>query len=488
MNRPSSEEYGAAHEATQAAQTAPGLITLSGTSVDAIVFALVDSFERRMWPLGSRFPSIREFAREHGVSRYAVVEAFDRLVALGYLEARRGSGFFAAYSYPVGARLERTLHDSTLRTADDPVELTRALLQDATGALKVGAPWLPEHWIDADYVQAAVRAVSRRPGSLFLQHGHPLGYGPLRIQLARKVSGLDIPVEPASVLLCTGSSQAIDLIARHFLRPGDAVLVDDPCCFHVCNYLRWYGLKLVPIPRTAQGPDLQGLSGAAKVHQPKAYFTQTVLQNPTGSTTAPQALMRILSIAREWDFVIVEDDRNADFESLPSTRLATLDGLDRVIYLRSFSMTLPGSFRVGFVMANERVIDALIRIKLRLSVSSSQFSEMVLHHLLLDGHYRKFADRLRSRTAQARGATLAQFDALGIDVFCRPRDGHFLWARVPECNDSTELIELANRHNVMLATGAPFRPAPGPSPWMRFNVAYCEDPRLHAFLKDVRPS
>lgn len=460
-------------------------VFLSGTSVDSIVFALVDSFERRTWPIGSRFPSIREFARHYGVSRYAVVEAFDRLVAMGYLEARRGAGFFAVYA-PGEARAETPSRSSVSRSSSDPVEFTRALLQDESGALKVGAPWLPESWIDAEYVQTAVRAVSRRPGSLFLQHGHPMGYGPLRIQIGRVADALDIPAQASDVLLCTGSSQAIDLIARHLLKPGDTVLVDDPGCFHICNYLRWFGVRLVPIPRHVNGPDVEALEVAARAHRPKAYFTQTVLQNPTGSTTSAQALIRILALARACDFQIVEDDRNADFESLPATRLAALDGLERVIYVRSFSMTLPGSFRVGYVIASDQIIDALIRIKLRLSVSSSQFSEMVLHHLLLDGHYRKFVDRLRTRTALARSATLDQFDALGLEVFCRPRDGHFLWARVPGCEDSTECIALAERHNVMLATGEPFRPAPGTSPWMRFNVAYCQDARLQAFLTDAR--
>ena len=462
-------------------------IALSGTSVDAIVFALIDSFERRLWPAGSRFPSIREFARQCGVSRYAVVEAFDRLVALGYLEARRGAGFFATHVQP-DTRANRPSRASVGRSSSDPVELTRALLQDGGDALKVGAPWLPESWIDADYVQTAVRAVSRRPASLFLQHGHPMGYGPLRMQISRVAGALDIPSDPASVLLCTGSSQAIDLIARFLLQPGDAVMVDDPGCFHVCNYLRWFGVQLIPIPRHAQGPDIEALEEAARKYRPKAYFTQTVLQNPTGSTTSAQALIRILALARACDFKIVEDDRNADFETLPATRLAALDGLERVIYVRSFSMTLPGSFRVGYVIANDQVIDGLIRIKLRLAVSSSQFSEMVLHHLLLDGYYRKFVDRLRSRTSNVRTTTLAQFDALGLEVFCRPRDGHFLWARVPGCGDSAEFIGIAERHNVMLATGEPFRPNPGTSPWMRFNVAYCEDPRLQAFLSDAQRS
>jgi len=459
-------------------------LTLSGSSPDAIVFALIDSFERRFWSDGSRLPSIRDFAKVRVVSRYAVVEAYDRLVAMGYLEARRGAGFFVTYGHS-GRRPPDAAGPVYDRASDDPVELTRALLQDSTGALKVGAPWLPEDWIDAQYVQTSVRAVSRRPGHLFLQPGHPLGYGPLRSQIARIAGGLDISVEPSAILLCTGSSQAIDLISRHLLSPGDAVLVDDPSCFHVCNYLRWFGVQLIPIPRAANGPDIEALTTAARTHRPKAYFTQTVLQNPTGSTTAMQSLLPILTLAKECDFFIIEDDRNADFESLPMTRLATLDGLERVIYLRSFSTTLPGSFRVGFVIANQSVIDALVRIKLRLSVTSSQFSEMVLHHMVLEGQYRKFLERLRGRINQARIATLEQFDSIGMDLFFRPRDGHFLWARVPGCDDATELIPMAERHGVMLATGGPFRPIPSVSPWMRFNVGHCTDPRLMALLTEA---
>src|SRR6516165_7787564 len=164
-------------------------------------------------------------------------------------------------------------------------------------------------------------------------------------------------------------------------------------------------------------------------------------------------------------------------------RLATLDQLDRVIYARSFSKTLSGSLRVGFVACAQNVANELADIKMLTSITTSQFTERLVYLMLVDGHYRKYLSRLHERLGEARLDVVRAFERIGLELFAEPADGMFIWARFPQVEDSLALAEASQRDGIMLAPGAVFRPHLERSPWMRFNVAVCDDRRVHGWLQ-----
>jgi DNA-binding transcriptional MocR family regulator len=312
-----------------------------------------------------------------------------------------------------------------------------------------------------------------------------MGYPPLRHQLRQLLAGLSINAGLNQIVTTCGTSHALDLVVRHYVRPGDAVLVEDPGYYNLFGYLRLCGARLFGVPRLSDGPDVAALSALAAEHRPKLLFTQSALQNPTGSTTAPPVLFGLLKAAREFDLTIVEDDTYADIDGRPGPRLATLDQLERVIYVRSFSKTLSGSLRVGFVAASETIINHLTNLKVLSAITTSMFNEKLVSHLLAAGDYRKNLDRIRTRIAEARASTLRMMAGAGMEVFTEPPGGNFLWARFPDIQDAKVLADRARGHGIVLGAGDVFRPNLEPSPWMRFNVALCCDPRLSRFLNQI---
>src|SRR5262249_39547232 len=164
-------------------------------------------------------------------------------------------------------------------------------------------------------------------------------------------------------------------------------------------------------------------------------------------------------------------------------RLATLDQLNRVIYARSFSKTLSGSLRVGFVACAQHIAEELAEVKMLTSITTSQFTERLVYLILVDGHYRKYLSRLHERLGEARLNVARSFERLGMELFVEPTDGMFLWARFPHIEDSLALAETSQREGIMLAPGAVFRPHLDRSPWMRFNVTACEDTRVQGWLQ-----
>jgi len=452
--------------------------------VDQIVTAVQRQVSDVFSP-GTRVPSIREFARSYGVSRFTVVEAYDRLVAMGYLEARRGSGF---YTTPRPSETRWSDADANRARGFDVAWMIRHVLEERGDTLMAGAPWLPNEWLDQVGIRNIVRQLARNNGDHLLGYGHPAGYPPLRQQLQIKLSELGIAAPPEQIVLTHGTSQALDLVIKRFVKPGDTVLVDDPGYYNVFGYLRTYGARLLGVPRNVDGPDVGELKRLAAEHRPKVYFTQTVMQNPTGTDMSPAVMYRVLQASEEHDLIIIEDDTYCDLQTASSPRLATLDQLNRVVYVRSFSKTLSGSLRVGFLAAGRPLADDFINLKVLSCITTSQFIERLLYLILTEGHYRKYVDHLRGRVDQARAGMLRLMKTVGMSVFAEPMSGNFIWARFAQIEDAATLSEDALGDGVMLAPGAVFRPNLEPSPYMRFNVAYHGDPRLRRCLTRIAQS
>jgi len=334
-----------------------------------------------------------------------------------------------------------------------------------------------------DGIRQNLNVLARKNGAHLVEYGTALGYLPLREHLAMNLSELGIPAQPSQIILTQGTSQALELIIRYFLKPGDSVLVDDPGYYNLFGNLRLNEVSMLAVPRKPDGPDMESLEKLAAEHRPKLYFTQSVMQNPTGTDMSPHIAFRVLQAAERQDFMIVEDDIFSDLQTNVTPRLATLDRLNRVLYARSFSKTMSGSLRVGFVACRPDLAGELADIKMLTSITSSQFNERLLYGLLLDGHYRKFLRRLRERLDDARSKVIHAFDRMGLQVFVEPSAGMFVWARFPDIDNALALAEATLPQGLMLAPGNVFRPHLEPTPWMRFNVAICEEPRVLRWLE-----
>jgi len=449
---------------------------------DQIVAGIKRQIDDRHLRPGTKLPSIRYFAETYHVSRFTVVEAYDRLVAMGYLQSRRGAGFYTAAAPTHAGAADAAPSDNHKRN-EQLVWLIRRLLEADENTVLAGGPWLPNSWRDEAGIRQTLNVLARKNGAHLLEYGHPFGYLPLREHLAQMLASLGITARAGQILLTQGTSQALDLVIRYLLKPGDAALVDDPGYYNMFGNLRLQGVEMLAVPRNPDGPDISVLEELAAAHRPKVYFTQSVMQNPTGTDMSPHVAFKVLQAAERHNFSVVEDDVFSDLQVRTTPRLATLDQLNRVIYTRSFSKTVSGSLRVGFIACAQDTARELADIKMLTSITTSQFTERLVYQMLVDGHYRKHLSRLRERLGEARLNVVRAFERIGLELFVEPTDGMFVWARLPQVEDSLTLAEASQRDGIMLAPGAVFRPHLERSPWMRFNVTVCEDTRVQRWLQ-----
>ena len=434
---------------------------------------------------GSKAPSIRQFAHAHGVSTYTVVDAYDRLVALGYFVSRPHSGFFVRQREALARLSAGNAPSEAANYNFDSMWYLRRVFEARALRMKPGCGWLPGDWLFEEGMRRSLRTLAAENVDLG-GYGEPKGFMSLRQLVRDLLAEQEIAVSADQVLLTQGSSQAMDLVARRLVRPGDAVLVDDPGYPNMLFSLRFLGARLIGVPRTPDGYDLAALEALVKEHQPKVFFTQPRLQSPTGSVANLAHLHRVVLLAEQHQFTVVENDIYADLDPEPRPSLASLDQLQRVVYISSFSKTISPNIRVGFMAAPPDLLEDFAQLKMISGLTSSEFSERLAYGALVDGRWRKHLRGLRERLAQAHQRVGQALESLGFDLFCEPKAGMFLWARHPEIQNATELAYQAAEQDILLGPGHLFDPELQPSPWFRFNVAFTDDPRVLSFLSDHR--
>jgi len=288
----------------------------------------------------------------------------------------------------------------------------------------------------------------------------------------------------SNVLLTAGATQALDLIVRTLLRPGDAVVVEDPGYCNLLQILQLAGLTVLGVPRTAQGIDSDVFERLVVEHRPKAIFLNTTLQNPTGATFGMASAFRLLQIAERHGLWVVEDDVNRELAPAGAPLFAAMEGLNRVLYVGGFAKTITPALRCGYVVAERDVLRELARTKMAVGLTSSETTERIVDKVLTEGRYARHVEFVVDRLKEAHGRVEERMDALGLELFHRPRAGLFLWARLPvEPKEAGAVATRALAHGIWLAPGSYFRPGDAASAWFRFNVPYSADDALWGFLK-----
>ncbi|MES2151011.1 MAG: PLP-dependent aminotransferase family protein [Pseudomonadota bacterium] len=458
-----------------------------GGLVDQIVAAIAQMVNRRELRIGTKMPSVRLFAKCNGVSTFTVVESYDRLLNLGLLSSRRGSGFFVARSEPSVLPPQLALHATP--TAIDA--LTPDLYSGVSDALPVGAGWLPPEWYGETTILDAVRHAMKIPANRLRGYGHPLGFPTLRQHMASTLAEELFAAGPDQILLTHGATHAFDLILRTLTKPGDTVFVEDPGYSNLLSLIRHHGCIAVGIPRDEAGLDFEVLLAQAAATQPKLMFVNTVLQNPLGTSLSQAQAHRLLGLAEQFDFWLVEDDIYRELAARGEASLAAMDGLRRVIRVGSFSKTLSPVLRVGSICASNSLLPELLRVKMLAGLTTSEINERAVYHAVSARPYKRMVEKLVDQLRSGRERTIERLAEAGMTPVARPRGGMFVsagWpdAPTPEWNGKA-IADLALKAGILLSPNEFFMLRPSPSIWFRFNVAYAADtPALTRFLQSIR--
>lgn len=426
---------------------------------------------------GAKLPSVRQCAEQHQVNPSTVVAAYDMLQAQGWVESRPQRGYFVRDR---GARAQAALASPAAPPAPrraapvNAAALIRGMFQPPGERPQPGAGVLPPEWLENGFLAAAVRKAGS-PASLVdlsLRYGDPLGDIELRRVLAARLADMGMPGDSSHIVTTVGATHALDIVSRTLLKPGDAVMVEEPGWAVEFARLGAAGMNILPVPRGPQGPDLQIMEQYCQQHHPKLYVSVSVLHNPTGACISPAHAHRVLQLAQQHDFHIVEDDTYGHIAPAHATRMCVLDGLQRTIYVSGFAKILAPNFRVGFLAAPANILDRLLDTKLLGTLTTPSLLERAIASSIEQGHLRKHTERVRLRLDEARTRSVKLAVAAGCRFVAEPA-GLFGWLDTGV--DTEPLSQRLLDDGYLIAPGNLFHANRAPSTLMRINFATTQD-------------
>jgi GntR family transcriptional regulator/MocR family aminotransferase len=410
-------------------------------------------------PAGSRLPASRGLAGELGVSRNTVLNAYEQLLAEGYLEGRLGSGTYVPHTLPEellqvcgapppsrpGPRRRRGLscRGECLAT---PTTVARS------GTPRPFRPGIPG--LDAFPFETWFRLVARhhrRPPRELLGYGDAAGYGPLREAIAAHLGpARAVRCEPGQVIVTTGSQQGLDLAARLLLDPGEPVWFEDPGYPGARAALRAAGAEVVGVPVDADGLDVA--AGNARCPGARMAYVSPSHQYPLGVTLCLPRRLALLEWARRADAWVVEDDYDSEFR-YAGRPLAALQGLDRdgrVVYLGTFSKALFPSLRLGYLVVPPDLAGAFVAARAAIDRQAPTLAQAVLADFLAEGHFVRHVRRMRTLYAERQEALLraAGRELGGLLEVCPCPTGMHLVGRLADGRDDREASRAAARAGV----------------------------------------
>ncbi len=318
-------------------------------------------------------------------------------------------------------------------------------------------------------------------GNKALQYGLTEGYLPLRESICKWMTKKGVTVTPDDMLITTGSQQAIDLLTRIYIDPGDVILVESPTYLSALQVFRSYGAKLVSVKTDKDGMDLDDLALKLKQHKPKLVYVIPTFSNPTGNAWSLERRQGVLKLCRESDTLILEDDPYGELKfGDASVTYPSLFSLDQhpngscVVYTSTFSKTVAPALRTGWVMADPEIIRHMARAKQAADLHSSSLDQQTLHQLMehfdLAGHIEFVRKEYEKRMRQM--ADLLQEAAWPGVTWNEPKGGMFFWLEVPESVNTSELLKTAVDLGVAFVPGVTFYAEESKTNNMRLNFTH----------------
>jgi 2-aminoadipate transaminase len=328
-------------------------------------------------------------------------------------------------------------------------------------------------------------------GAQALQYGTTEGYQPLRELIVRHSGRYGINVTPENILITSGSQQALDLLGKILINPGDRILVESPTYLGALQAWSAYGAEYVTVPMDENGLIVDALEEALR-SGPKFMYILPNFQNPTGVTLSLERRMKLIELADRYGVPIVEDDPYGQlrYEGEHIPPLVVLDGQYRnngddcyygnVIYLSTFSKILSPGIRLAWVVAPPKVIGKLVQAKQGADLHTSTFNQIVAFEVARGGFLDNHIKLIREVYGRRRDVMLAAMDGYfppGVE-WTHPQGGLFLWGILPESMNSADVLKDAIEKKVAFVPGAPFYPTGGGHNTMRINFSNATDEQI----------
>lgn len=430
--------------------------------------------EKKLAP-GEKLPTIRKLSSALNVNTVTVVNAYRLLERNGYVVSRVGSGTYVKSSLDPIA--ESTLNESISEGKPSMHQFP----YDFSGA------FIPPEYFPVENFKKAINTVLDRDGGYAFSYSESQGYIQFRHSLGKylaKEYAIEAPIHLIHVV--SGAQQGIDIISKALLDFGDVVFVESPTYPGAIDAFKSRGAKIVEIPLTRDGPDMEELVARLRLKPPKIFYIMPNFQNPTGYSYSEQKKKELLALSRKYGFLIIEDDHANElyYEERPLP-LKSLDTEGRVFYIKGFSKLFMPGLRLGFIISPEPFSKKLQEVKYFSDITSSELAQRALDVMLKDGSFLNHADKMREIFRERWNITLKALKKYfpSSVSWSKPAGGLFFWITLPEGCYSMNLYSKAIKNGILITPGDFFYPDRRPATSFRLSIAQIPPEKLDEGIK-----
>lgn len=417
---------------------------------------LADNIEKlikdEVFQENAKLPSIRSLAKKLKVNNITVVNAYKILEQEGYVYSKKGSGTYVN-------RLNKDLDINYL--IDENMELmTSGILSLSENSINFASVSpTPELFPVEEFKHVLIEVLNRDKGKAFV-YPEINGYGPLRESISYFLKdNYHMNAAASQIQIISGGQQGIDLLAKTLIEPGDYVFLENPTYSGAVAAFKSRGANIIGIPMENDGIDLDILEKYIKKYHPKFLYTMPNYQSPTTYSYSEIKKEKLINLAYENEFYIIEDDFLSDLSyEKKKIPLKSIDIYDQVIYIKSFSKILMPGLRLGFLTTPKKLFKDIIKAKHTADISSSGFIQRAFDLYLRENFWKEHIERVQKDYSEKYNLILKEINNLkkyGIR-FKEPNGGLSLWLKLPKDINCIELYNECASNNVIIVPGEIF--------------------------------
>lgn len=444
-----------------------------------------------------KLPSTRKLAEMLDVHRTTIYRAYEELWAAGYIEATTGS--YSRVRQSNLKNLPSASHENSIIDWSNRMNESSARLPDIETVQRKEyagiidfTPLSPDSdLLPVEDFRRCVNHVMLNEKAELLQYGNPLGYQPLREYLASQMRQHGVSARTDEILLTNGMQNGIELVFRTLTTKGDCIITETPsykAALYLSNYL---GIKVIGIPMTSEGMDLDILEERLKECNPKLIYTMPTFQNPTGLSTSQTHREKLLNLCEKYRVPMVEDGFEEEMKYFGKAVLPikSMDKNQAVIYLGTFSKVLFPGVRIGWIVAPKELIGKMGSLKYVSDISGNPLIQASVYQFCMQGFYeihKKRLHRVYRKRMQTTLQACREFLSPEFVNWTKPDGGYLLWLSLKKGQESEkEIMDRLFAAGVNVTAGSQFFPEPGEGIHFRLSIAHRKEEEIREGIRRI---
>nr|WP_192896555.1 PLP-dependent aminotransferase family protein [Cohnella sp. AR92] len=448
---------------------------------------IADRIDRGEWGAHDKLPSVRILAQELGMHRLTVFRAYQMLKQNGIVYVKEKSGYYVSPSAKQGADPFETQANRPVPSSNR-LSNSMASIQQKTADYQLSQALIDPNLLPNAYLSEYVKRVFDLYPKMIGTYSTPQGDQELRESLCTHISRqFGIPVTAEAMTITTGAQQAIDLLARIFVRPLDAVLIERPTYSAAIDIFRQHGARFLPVEIGPDGYDLERVQELMERCRPKLFYLNPTFHNPTGFTVPAANRKRLVELAERYRCLLIEDDVFHDmyFGQPPPPPLYAYDTEGWVVYLRSFSKYVAPGLRICGVIGSKAVTEQLAIAKALADNGTPLVNQKLFLHYFQSERMIQHIEKLRTALQLRRDVMEAELAGTGWQ-WSSPNGGLNLWIRLPDSLDGSRLLEESLRQSVSFVPGEICDPLGQMKSFIRLSFSYMNEIHIKEGIRRLR--